>query len=377
MTPRWHAFGGSFPGRGPGLLRYSLGSCLNRQRPAVLALLLGSLACGDDGGAASEAGSDPGTGADGDATHSTSSADYGDDVGPIPDAGSSTIDEPEEVELRGDCPSIDRVGGFLVTSDATASAVSGDAADIPNPVAAQQEVMADGPCRLLQPIQPFCDPPCGGGELCSPQEVCITAPSSQNLGTVWILGLLSEVQMEAVEPGNNYFDTMLPFPGFEPGNVVQLVSGDGYYGELSLYGIGSEALSGVADLPISETEALTVVWDAPTEESYATVRFTLSIDQHGVTPVQAICDFEDTGTGTVSPEMIAAIRAAGISGFPNATLSRRTVDSTDVSGGCIDFVVASRRKPEITVQGHTACLAPTQCPDGQTCNIEIQTCVPK
>lgn len=319
----------------------------------------------------------------GDADPQVATEGAGDATSPDPttegqaSATDSTIDEPDEVVLAGACESAVRLGGFLVDAGAAQTSVSGDAADVVNPVASLQEVMADDTCRLLRPIQPFCDPPCGGGELCSPEEVCITAPLRQDLGIVSISGLVNDVEMEPVQPGNNYFDTSLPHPGFVPGEVVHLASTEGFYGELSLYGIGSEQLTLGPDLVIPEADPLQVTWDAPAGPSYGTLYFSLNIDQHGMTPVQVVCEFEDTGSGQVSAAMIAGLRDAGISGFPNTTLSRRTVDSVEVTGGCIDFVVTSRLKVPTSVAGHTPCMFATQCPDGQTCSIETQTCVAK
>jgi len=320
-----------------------------------------------------------GTGSPSSNVDSTSAAgtDTNNTNSPPPDVGSAPIDDPADVILRGECASTSRLGGFLVDSGESFAAVSGDAADVINPVATLEEVMVDGSCRLLRPIQPFCDPPCSGGELCNLDETCITAPTSQDLGTVSVLGLVQGVVMEPAVPGNNYFDTTLPVPGFDANAVVQLVSTDGYYGELSLYGVGSEQLAGIEELEIPETGGLDVVWDPPAGTSYATVRFILSIDQHGVTPAQAVCDFEDTGTGSVSAEMIDALRGAGISGFPNSSLSRHTLDAMDVDGGCVDLDVASRRKVTITVDGHVPCMLDPQCPDGEVCNMMTQTCVPR
>lgn len=296
---------------------------------------------------------------------STSAADSGSGVG------------PDDRELRGDCESAQRIGGFLVEAGPSETLVSGSAADAVNPVAVREVMFADGECVLLGPIQPFCDPPCGGGELCGIDETCTAAPLAQDLGVVTIDGLVEELSMEPAVPGNNYFNTSLPHPGFVDGDEVRLSSTSGHYGELDLRGRGVETLGELEGLEVIDGSPLEVHWSPSNAPSPVKVRFRLRIDQHGLTPNQVVCHFDDSGAGVVPATVVTALFDAGVSGFPNGDLKRQTVDSMVVEEGCIDFVVAATASVNIVVSGHTPCMFPAQCPEGETCDVANQTCVPE
>jgi hypothetical protein len=73
-------------------------------------------------------------------------------------------------------------------------------------------------------------------------------------------------------------------------------------------------------------------------------------------------------------ELIAQFIDFGISGFPSAQFYRETVDSLALEPGCVEFAVRSHRETLLGVEGHTPCNKPDDCPEGQTCDIMIQTC---
>jgi hypothetical protein len=75
----------------------------------------------------------------------------------------------------------------------------------------------------------------------------------------------------------------------------------------------------------------------------------LQIDQHGLSPVSVVCETADDGSLEVSAALVDRLFAAGISGFPNGTLIRRTADSQSAGGGCVDLVVASERSAAVAV----------------------------
>ncbi len=300
--------------------------------------------------------------------------DGDDDVDPgAPDAG-----DPGSVTLRGECPMAEHIGGFEVGVLDTSSYVEGKVNDGVTPATVLSEVMTDGDCVLLDRTPLFCDPPCGANELCGASSTCVPVPRGQDVGVVSVFGLVEAVEMQPLAPGNDYFDTTLPHPAVAADSVVHLASTAGKYGELSLFGVGVEQLVAQDTAAvIAEGQPLALTWTAPAGEARGSVRLDLSIDLHGTTPTRAVCDFEDTGAGTVSAAVVDALLAAGVSGFPSATLSRRTVDKVDVDDGCVDFVVHSFTKVDVEVTGHIPCMFPGQCPDGQVCDTEAETCVPE
>lgn len=181
--------------------------------------------------------------------------------------------------------------------------------------------------------------------------------------------------MTPLQPGNKYFQTGLGHPVFDGGELITMTTTAGQYGELTLYGVGAEPF--VPSTPQADVERnvdLALVWPAAKAGARTQVFVTMTIDQHGSTPVALICDFEDTGSGTVPASVINQWLDFGVTGFPNGRASRRTVDSDSVSDGCMEFVVERVFELDVRVVGHTPCKKPDDCPSGQTCNLLVETC---
>jgi hypothetical protein len=181
--------------------------------------------------------------------------------------------------------------------------------------------------------------------------------------------------LEPKPPNNSYFDTKAPHPLMEGEAVVHLTSTDGWAGKMELYGLSSPPLVLIApNWTLAKGETLTFTWEPAADDTRTHVHMILNIDQHGLSPVVAECEFPDTGSATVPSSMIDTLMEYGISGFPNARVSRRTADKIAVSQGCIDFVVAHPREPAITISGHYPCKVQAECPPPLICNVPIETC---
>lgn len=279
------------------------------------------------------------------------------------------------IRLRGACAEDSRVGGFRVEAENTESFVSGAVADAVNPSSVPEETVAAVGCRLLVSRNFFCDPACRGGELCGPGNDCQPFPRNQDVGRVTISGLATEVELDALAPGSDYLATTLPHPVFADGAEIRLRA-SGAFGEISLDGVGSPALDvDPAAWLVSRGEPMAIAWSAPAAAGDAVINLRLSIDQHGTTPATLSCDLADTGAAEIPSSMIDALLDAGVSGFANGSISRRTIDSHSVSSGCIDLEITSPRSHTASVAGHTPCSALGQCPAGQVCDLGRQTCV--
>ncbi len=280
------------------------------------------------------------------------------------------------IELSGPCSLEKRYGAFLVEAQDGFSFVDGSVANGVVPVTILELVEEEGPCRLLKRNNPFCNPPCGPGQTCDHDGSCITFPEPQDLGTVEITGLADEALLEPLQPGNSYFLTTLPHPGFEGGAAIHLTSSEGAFGVLDLHGVGVDLLETEKPLwEVEEAKDLAISWPAPVTPGVPSVaRLDLNIDQHGNSPVVLQCDFPDTGSAAVPAALIDQLLTSGVSGYPNGRVTRRTVDSAPVSDGCMEFIVASPLEADIEVVGHTPCKSDSDCPDGETCTLAIETC---
>jgi hypothetical protein len=282
---------------------------------------------------------------------------------------------PRVVDLAGPCAPDQRHGAFVVEVLETYSVAFGHLADGMVPVTVLEEVLSEGACSLLRRNNPFCDPTCEPGQTCDFDGTCIPYPTNLNLGTVTIRGLVDDVVMEAEPPTFRYSEPSLTHPGFLPGSDVYLDSEGGEAEPIALESRGFAPLELATDLAVTveEGEAVDLAWEPGAERTR--LQAEVNVDQHGVTPVVIRCDFEDTGSAEIPASVVDALLGFGISGFPNAMLTRSVDDSAAVGGGCVEFGLSSPRPVPVEVSGHTPCAGPQDCPPGRTCDVATNTCI--
>jgi hypothetical protein len=287
-----------------------------------------------------------------------------------------TAGPPEAAALAGACPSATDLGGFTVDAYEDYTAVSGEVDDGVVPASVLTEAVTEGECALYTRENPYCSPSCSGDEVCDTDGTCLPYPLAQDLGRVTIAGLAARVRMDPVEPGNTYFDTTLPHPGFAPGDAVELTTEGADFPSFTLHGYGvTQLIPGEATWTLTAGDATTLTWDAPGGATPAAVELTLSVDQHGATPAQLSCTFADDGAGEVPAGVVTALVDAGVTGYPQGSLVRRTMDRVELDAGCADLRVGWVTRPDdVTVTGHTPCGRDEDCPEGQTCDTAIETC---
>lgn len=298
------------------------------------------------------------------------------DDSPADSASEILEGDPATIPLAGLCPSDTRWGAFSVEAYDAYAIVAGSVADGVLPISVLTEVTSEGNCQLLRRENPYCSPSCESGQTCDLDGVCVPYPEGQDLGTVSVLGLLDAVSMEPSTPGYTYSSDTLPFPPFEAGGLVALQSSGGNHDPLLLHGVGVDLLEPTdTSWELAGAVPLSLAWDAPAGSVRSEVALNMNIDQHGITPIFLRCAFADTGSATVPASVIDAMLAAGVSGFPSASLARRTVDRTAVGEGCVDFTVSHDVLIDLSVDGHTPCESNADCPIGHPCDTETQTCL--
>ena len=284
--------------------------------------------------------------------------------------------DPATVPIAGSCPMETDQGGITFAAEADGSSIDGAVADGVVPTAVLEELITDGDCRVLRRGNPYCDPGCDPGTTCDFDGTCVAYPANQDLGTVSVTGLVQPVSMDAVFPGNTYYDTTLPTTACTPGDVLTLSMPGGTYGPAEMHGICPEPYD-MTDVTwvVDPSADLTITWPAPTTSVVRTeVAVSISIDQHGVTPSVVQCSFEDDGEGTVSAAILTELVSVGVTGFPAGTIARRTVDSAAAGSGCMEWTTTAPRTVAVDVVGYTPCVSEVDCPDGQSCNLEMQIC---
>ncbi|HJN72848.1 MAG TPA: hypothetical protein QGF58_02840 [Myxococcota bacterium] len=300
----------------------------------------------------------------------TKTPEPGDSSADLPDP----VGDPDTVELLGMCPLADHLGGFIVEVAPDTSIVDGRVRDGVVPITVLTEVTRLDECALLRRENPYCDPDCEIDEACDLDETCIPYPSDVDLGTVTLAGLEEDLRMEPVTPGFRYFDTSLSHPALAGGELLELHA-YGALDEVVLHGVGPTPLVAELeeDLVVVEGSALSLSWEGD-PGGRSSLALQLSIDQHGSSPLRIVCELEDDGAGEVPVELVEALLGGGVTGYPNATLTRHTADLAEIDGGCVDLEVSSPLPVGVRVEGYIPCTDEDDCPPTMDCNTEIELC---
>jgi hypothetical protein len=292
----------------------------------------------------------------------------------LPDSGLGPI----EIRLtppRGACALAKRVGRFIVESQLDFGVIQGTVSDGVVPATIPELVREAGSCRLNKRRTLACLPSCISGETCGEGGACIPYPERISVGQVNIRGLTREVTMKPQNPGNIYFAPGADNPPYQDLQPILLSGvGAGSVPSFELFGVGSEPLTEAPSWVLEAGVDLTIEWQAPTSLLGASVAVELTIDQHGTSPLSLTCEFDDTGSGTVPSSLVQQLIDAGISGFPNGRITRRTADHVNLPIGCVELAVGSPRAASVSVLGYTPCNGPEDCPSGKVCNTALERC---
>ncbi|MBM4396793.1 MAG: hypothetical protein FJ087_14015 [Deltaproteobacteria bacterium] len=250
------------------------------------------------------------------------------------------------------CAPAKRVGDFAVeagfTSGVESFSVAGDVTDKVEPLSVLKVEKTDGPCTLFRRVSDVCIPACTPGLVCA-SDTCVPAPAPLDAGTITVTGLVKPVSM--VLKGGTYWDTDFDVPPFEPGARVELSASGAAVPAFALQGEGVPLIEIPGSvITVGPDDPLAVTWTAA--PGPWRVYLSINIDQHGHTPLTLRCEVEDTGSFTI-PESLkkALLDDNPLQGAPTCTIQRRTIDSTDVTQGCIELSVRSSRRLPVCVEG--------------------------
>lgn len=295
--------------------------------------------------------------------------DAGGDVG-------GSAGAPASSELRGACDVDKRVGRFSIERQKDFGVVTGTISEGVVPTSIPELIAEKNGCKVNKRRTLLCSPACIGAETCGEEGSCIPYPRQVSVGTITIAGLTMPTTMNPQKPGAVYFAPGADNPPFEVGsNIVLSAAGTDERAGFELFGIGSEPLEEGPTWLLEEGKDLAIEWPAPTDDAVPThISVELTIDQHGNSPLSLSCVLEDTGTGSIPAELIDHLINSGVSGFPNGRIARHTVDKVELDVGCVELVVGSAFSASVDVAGFTPCTKPADCPDGQTCNLDLERC---
>ena len=266
------------------------------------------------------------------------------------DTISKTESDAAEITLQGPCPIEEYMGGIEVNAVTDFSSISGAIENGVVPASVHVLEVAEGNCALWKRKNLSCIPSCSSGEVCDDDGSCIAEPLQQDAGVITIEGLAEAVVMEPLAPTNSYSKVNIIHPIYVPGAQITMKTSNGYFGEMTMNGIGVSLLNASEMVwEIVPQKPLQISWESSTLDVDAMMHLNLNIDQHGSTPVTLTCDFEDDGEAKIPAVLIDALLQSGVSGKPSGRLIRQTVDSTHFDAGCVEFRITSSKNAEVRI----------------------------
>ncbi len=327
-----------------------------KTRLAAAAVCLVLLGCGGGGG-------NPGTG-----------GSSGTGAGGTAGGGSGNLNSPCSLDAR--------VGGFAVQlvemegNDPYVSISGGVRNGVLPAEVWTPKGAAAGSCRLMVGPMLVCTTPCTNPMICAGQNQCIASPTLQSAGVVTVTGVgTSPITMN---PMQNYYSSSLvnPYPPFASGAAVRVQAAGATIPAFTIDSAGIEPLAFAGTgLTMMNGQAFAFTWTAPAATGASRIYVKAEVGHHGGTAAHVECDLPDTGSGEIPAALVSALMAEGVHGFPTLSLTRRTIVSATVGGGCVDFAIAAPAERSIGVcPTPTTCIVScdpsgpaTQCPSPKTC----------
>jgi hypothetical protein len=237
----------------------------------------------------------------------------------------------------------------------------------------------DGGCRVEKPSVPFCEAGCGQ-DACVADNVCKPYPMLHSVGTVTLKGVKlagggSELELkETLKAYQPAAGTMLAFPPFAESDTVSVSATGGDFAafELSTHGVKPMVFTST-DFELDKDKPLELKWPAADDPKAAQMYIKLDISHHGGAKGLIECYVDDSGSLTISAELINELMGLGIAGFPTVVGMRLTSDTAAIAPGLVKLEVSARTEHYVTVKGIASCTENADCAEGQTCQADL-TC---
>ncbi|MDB5051940.1 MAG: putative secreted protein [Fibrobacteres bacterium] len=241
-----------------------------------------------------------------------------------------------------------------------------------------EEAAKSGECRLLKPRVPFCEQSCGSGAICVEDNQCRDFPKSVGIGRVSVTGLKTKsgAVSFAMDPVvNSYQPTggiILDFPPFAEGDAVTFsASGDTGASAFTVSAVGISPLEVLTDsLTLADGKPISLEWTPPKSAGATVISVAVDISHHGGIKGKIECEGPDDGKLEIAAALVDQLKALGVSGYPNIGISRKATSTN--AAVHVDLVLESGITKALIIPGLISCEDNDGCPDGQTCQKDLQ-----
>lgn len=240
-------------------------------------------------------------------------------------------------------------------------------------------------CTLLTPEVPFCETPCGSGNVCVADDKCQKSPTAIGVGTLSVKGVktdtgatefTSDTSKDIKYAYQTPIGVSLAYPAFAEGDAIELsLSGDTGIAAFSLQGKGITTLELINgdSYPLAAGKGLALAWKAAAQATGSRILLKLDISHHGGSKGKIECDVDDDGSFTIPAKLVDALTALGVAGFPSVSITRAAVTSVATTKGRVDLRLFSSSDRPVDVPGVESCGADTECATGKKCR-DDKTC---
>ncbi len=235
-----------------------------------------------------------------------------------------------------------------------------------------------GGCALSVPKAPFCDPGCGSGALCVSDGVCKPFARPITAGQVTITGAKTNSGSTSftMDPTSKVYQplagvNLLYVPFAEGDEVKASVAGDTALGSFSVSAKAIARLEVLNDtIVLADGQPIQLRWTPPGKDVGSTITVLLDVSHHGGSKGKIECETEDDGSLDIPASLLDALKALGISGWPQIDIARKTVATHPLVH--VNLEIESPISRILGIPGLISCTGDENCTDGKTCQPDLQ-----